>query len=315
MVKKNIIDIVSFATPCSFEQNHLIKDLLQKNGFEYNFFNEEKVSVKEVSDNFFALDDVISRFVNFQMSVNNPYSKILWCNRGGYGSADILPFIYQMPKPQFKKTLIGFSDIVSVASYLQQKWGWRVICAPVLLQIVLNKVSVESTQNIFNLLNRKNHQLEYNLKLLSGQGGEIKDGVIVGGCLSVLCGNLATKNQINWHNKILFLEDEGEDGERLDRYFTQIAYIINEKKIFPQAILLGNFTMKNEFGNPQFAKIEIAIQRFCQKLKNINIWQETTGSLGHSWQQVPLILGVKTQIFIEELSKAKLITKINKNLI
>lgn len=315
MVKNNIIDIVSFASPCSFEHNQLIKDLLQKNGFEYNFFNEDKVSVKTLPNNFFALDDAVQRFINFQMSVNNPHSQILWCNRGGYGSADILPFIYQMPKPQLKKTLIGFSDIVSVATYVQQKWGWRVICAPVLLQIILNKVSHESAQGIFNLLNHQVAKLEYDLKLLSGRERKIDDGIIVGGCLSVLCGNLATQNQINWRNKILFLEDEGEDGERLDRYFTQIAYLMNEKKIFPQAILLGNFSMKNEFGVPQTSKVEIAIQRFCNKLKDVDIWQETSGSLGHSWQQAPLILGTKTQISISGLSKAKLITKINKNLI
>jgi hypothetical protein len=37
---KNIVDIASIATPCTFEENDLIKKILVKNNFEVNFFNE-----------------------------------------------------------------------------------------------------------------------------------------------------------------------------------------------------------------------------------------------------------------------------------
>lgn len=91
-----------------------------------------------------------------------------------------------------------------------------------------NKVSAQSQQIIFDLIHKKITELNYDLKLLKGVASDV-EAEIVGGCVSVLAGNYATKNQLNWRNKILFLEDEGEDGERLDRYFTQIAFMINEK--------------------------------------------------------------------------------------
>ena len=73
-----------------------------------------------------------------------------------------------MPKPKTKKILIGFSDIVSVATFVQQNWGWKVICAPMLAQILKNKVSVQSQQLIFDLINEKIDELNYDLKLLKG---------------------------------------------------------------------------------------------------------------------------------------------------
>ena len=57
-----------------------------------------------------------------------------------------------MPKPKNKKILIGFSDIVSIATFVQQNWGWKVICAPMLSQILKNKVSAQSQQIIFDLI-------------------------------------------------------------------------------------------------------------------------------------------------------------------
>jgi muramoyltetrapeptide carboxypeptidase len=303
---KNIIDIASIATPCTLEENDLIKKILIKNNFEVNFFNENKVSINQPQNHHFASIEPYQRFLNFKEACENINSKIIWCNRGGYGSADILPYLYQMPKPKNKKILIGFSDIVSIASFVQKNWGWKVVCAPMLSQILKDKVSVQSQQIIFDLINGKIAELNYDLKLLKGAPSQV-ESEIVGGCVSVLAGNYATKNQLDWRNKILFLEDEGEDGERLERYFTQIAFMLNEKKSQPQAILLGNFLEGNEFGNPQSQKINLAIQKFCDKINNITIWQETSNSLGHSFNQKPLILGIKSKI----LTNGKISQKIN----
>ena len=51
---KNIIDIASIATPCTLEENDLIKKILVKNNFEVNFFNENKVSINQPQNHHFA---------------------------------------------------------------------------------------------------------------------------------------------------------------------------------------------------------------------------------------------------------------------
>lgn len=304
----NNIDIISTSTACSFNDNEEIKKILIKKNFNPNFFNQKNVSHEFLSDNFFANCDAQERYLNFKQACENPHSKIIWCNRGGYGSADILPFLYQMPKPKIDKILIGFSDVAVIANYVVQNWGWKVLCAPMLYQILKNKVSHLAQEKVFDLVSGKIDELNYDVKLLKGDMINL-EAEIVGGCVSVLSSNYATKNQLEWHDKILFLEDEGEDGERLERYFTQIAFMINEGKSKPRAILLGNFLENNEFGSVNHQKITIAIKRFCEKIDNIPIWQEVSNSLGHSYNQQPLILGLKSQI----TSNQKLVQKINLN--
>ncbi len=305
-IKNNqVIDVISPATACSFAEMGKIKFFLKEKNLNANFFDEEKLTLATTADHEFPSFSAKARFEQFKKAIENPNSKIIWCTRGGYGSAELLPFLYKMPKPKNKKILIGFSDISSLNNFLIEKWNWQIISAPVLIQLALEKVSKESENAIFDLLEQKNSTLKYQVKLLTEVkksifSKNIIKGDIVGGCISVLSGNFATKNQINWKNKILFLEDEGEDGERLDRYFQQIFTIMLEQKNFPKAILLGNFLEANPHGTPKAKNIEIAIERLVKRVTenkiNLPIFQEISGCLGHSKNMLPLVLGKEAVI-------------------
>ena len=124
--------------------------------------------------------------------------------------------------------------------------------------------------------------------------------MVSGGCISVLAGQFGTKNQIDWADKILFLEDEGEDGERLDRYFSQLIQIMRESKKYPQAILLGNFLQANPHGTPKAKNITMAIEKFAANLLEENLavalFEEKTKCLGHSKDMLPLVLGGMAEI-------------------
>lgn len=139
-----------------------------------------------------------------QHAIENTQSQIIWCARGGYGSADLLPFLHQMPKPPQPKIFIGFSDLVSVTSFLQEQWGWTILCAPMLGQMALQSVSHQASQAIVDLLFGKTDALLYDLDLLHHVHFSTIHGEIVGGCISVLAGHFGTENQINWQDKILF---------------------------------------------------------------------------------------------------------------
>src|SRR5262249_49616732 len=105
---------------------------------------------------------------------------------------------------------------------------------------------------------------------------------------------------INFAEKILFLEDEGEDGERLDRYFRQIIEVILKTKKLPSAILLGNFTQPNPHGNPQEKNVKIAIQKLIERIEEtklkIPVFIAKDKNLGHASNMRPLMLGSKSTI-------------------
>ncbi len=289
--KNDIVDIISPGTACTKAEINKIEEFIHKIGLLPNVFFGDETTLKKPTNHEFPSFDAKIRFAQFKSAVENPDSKIIWCARGGYGSIDLVPFLKKMPKPKTKKIFIGFSDISSLNKILIEDWEWEVITAPVLSQIALNKVSPKSTKAITDLVFGKTKKLEY--KLLTPNSLPLTP--IIGGCLSVLAGSFGTKNEINWKNKILFLEDEGEDGERLDRYFTQLVMIMNEKKSFPKAVLLGNFLQANPHGTPKAKNIEMAINKFAQKL-NIPLLIEKNKILGHSQNMMPLILGRDAEI-------------------
>lgn len=300
--KGDIVDIISPATACTKEEITKIKNFVEEIGLIPRVINENLVLKKPVSHEFPSFS-AIDRFKEIKQAFENEESKIIWCARGGYGSAEILPFLEKMLKPKNQKIFIGFSDIVSITTFMERKWHYPSISAPVLAQIALNKVSEKSKKAILNLVFGKTKEIKYNLSQMGLDPLVFKMGsnfILTGGCISVLAGNFGTKNQIDFENKILFLEDEGEDGERLDRYFNQILAIMIESKKYPKAILLGNFLESNPHGTPKAKNIDIAITRFITKISQNNlkipVFKEKTNCLGHSKNMMPLLIGCKTSI-------------------
>lgn len=292
MLKKNdIVDIVSPGTTCSFEEIQKIKDYVEKIGLTPRVFLEKATTLKKPVDHEFASIAAEIRFEQLKKSIESD-AKIIWCTRGGYGSAEILPFLAKMKKPKKQKIFIGFSDISALNIFLIKEWNWEIISAPMLIQLALGKVSQSSEKAILDLIFGRIKKLEY---FITGPKLALS-AKVVGGCISVISSQFGTKNQIEWDKKILFLEDEGEDGERLDRYFYQVATIIDEQKKFPAAIVLGNFLEANPHGTPKANNIRIAIKRFSEKLNNIPIFQEKSNCLGHSKNMMPLILGKEAKI-------------------
>jgi len=318
LVKNDVVDVVSCGTACDLQEFVKIKNFIKKIGLKPQIFLEKELSLSKPTTHEFASFAPEMRFEQFKNAVNSD-SKIIWCARGGYGSAEILPFLEKMPKPKTQKIFIGFSDISTLNNFLIEKWNWQVVSSPMLAQIVLGKVSPKSIAAICDFIFGKKTQLKYSLKLLSGDLKNALEAKITGGCLSVLAAQFGTKNQLNWQDKILFLEDEGESGERLDRYFNQLIEIFLETKILPKAIILGNFLQANPHGTPSAKNVKIALAKFAEKLSekfsyklsekldekvsekkiNIALFEEKTKCLGHSKNMLPLVLGAKAKISVD----------------
>jgi muramoyltetrapeptide carboxypeptidase len=298
----DIVDIIAPASPITKSELKKIKIFLTKNGLIPRFFLEEKMLLEKKPANLFSTFSAKDRFEQFALALENKDSKAIWCARGGYGSADILPFLQERKITQ-SKMFIGFSDITSLIIFLMQKWGWKVIYAPMLTQLAFEKVSQKSKNAIFDLIFGKRKELKY--ALVSKNISFYDDGnclQLIGGCLSVIASHFGTKNQIDWRNKILFLEDIDETGEKLDRYFSQVVKIILETKIYPKVILLGSFKqglLSDLQKDKNVAKnIDLAIKNFCNNLQKISIpvFQEKSNCLGHSKDMLPLIIGEKVKI-------------------
>jgi len=307
--KGDLVDIICPASPISLADVKKIKAFLKKNNLRSRILLENDCVTKNKEKNLFSKIDKIIRTKQLIEAIKNKESKVIWCARGGYGSYDLIPSLIKEKKHIQNKIFIGFSDITSLQIFFSEKWQWQeMIYGPMLTQLAFNKVSKESQNDIFDLLFSKKN-LSYSIRPLNkiAQENFKVNATLVGGCLSVLCSSFSTNYEINFHNKILFLEDIEESGEKIDRYFSQILQIIIDKNMPPKAIILGNF-IQNVTKKQKKKDIELAISKLVEKVNfyklNIAIYQDKSMVLGHSFNIKPIIIGYKTQI-----EKNKLIQK------
>lgn len=304
MLKKgSVIDII-FPSTCATKTEIIqLKNYIKSIGFTPRILFEKETTPRKNENCKLPSYSSQARFKQLYEALKNSDSKLVWCARGGYGTADILPYLAKAAPIKQNKAFIGFSDLTSVTNFLQQNWGWQVLCAPMAMQIVNKSVAKSSETEILQILFGKKTKLQYRLKPLNQHNSEI-NAKIIGGCVSVFCANFGTEFEINFADKILFLEDIDETGEKLDRYFCQIIQHILKTKKPPKAILLGEFTrdikdktLKNN--------INLAIKKLLERIAEHNLRIPVFQSLeplGHSEKMRSLPLGTKATINLGKLN-------------
>lgn len=298
--KGDLVDIISPASSITKHEFENIEKFLHSQGLCTRFHMAKELLLEKKPSSHIPAFSAKKRFEQLRFALENKESKAVWCVRGGYGSADIIPFLQTLPKIAQTKMFIGFSDITSLAIFLNQQWNFEIIYAPMLNQLAKNQLSSASKRKILQFIFGKKPQLNYNISAQNNcKNAKNITAEIVGGCLSVAASHFATKNQIDWQNKILFLEDIDESGERLDRYFCQIVEVIKSTKSYPKAILLGNFyfqiTSRNKKKNIALANAKL-IKRLHEASIDIPIFVENSHCLGHAKNMMPLIIGRAAQI-------------------
>jgi len=291
--KGDIVDIIFPSNRPKFKALKLIKEYIESLRLIPRIFEEEKLTTN--GDGFLICSNELKLNQLYKaLSAND--SKLVWCWDGGYGSGELIQELQKKKKIKQNKLFIGYSDETFVGTFLQQKWDWETLYAPMLACIIVKK---KSDKNLLDILFQRKNKLKLKLKILNNFTiKKLIKSKIIGGCLSILLSSFGTKNQIKCKNKILFLEDIGECNFRLTRKFNQIAdYIIDNKQI-PKAILLGDFTSSNSNQGSQEKEFKKTIAKFNKKLNQykINIPILHSKNLGHTQNMFPLVLGKTIEI-------------------
>lgn len=150
--------------------------------------------------------------------------KAIICMRGGYGASRIIDRLDWDLIKENPKILAGYSDITVLVNNLYKIGGFpsfHGLTGSYLGDPEKDKLSIE---DFFNKLTNN-----YKDKLLSYPGVELKaltegiaEGVLVGGNLSLIDTLNGTPYEVDFTDKIVFIEDVGEDPYRIDRYFSAL---------------------------------------------------------------------------------------------
>ena len=161
--KGDLVDVVSPASSITKSELAAIKLFLEANGLRARFHMASGLLLEEKQSYSFPSFSAKKRFEQLKFALENKESQAVWCVRGGYGSADLIPLLQVAKKIPQNKIFIGFSDITSLGIFLQQNWNWKIIYGPMLIQIAFDKVSAASKKAIIDFIFGKKPVLKYNL--------------------------------------------------------------------------------------------------------------------------------------------------------
>ncbi|MBX9767442.1 MAG: LD-carboxypeptidase [Bdellovibrionales bacterium] len=247
----DLIDVISPASPCSREEILASQEFLREQGFQFRFPKSPK------KHPYFAGSDE-ARAKDLVRALIDPKSQAVWCLRGGYGAARILDAVVKLPRPRQTKLFIGLSDITALHVFLNQKWGWSTLHAPVLARMGMRRGSEKETKELMSVLRGTQNQIVHRLVPMNAKAKAHKTsakGVVRGGNLTVLQSLVGTKVHPHFKGCFVFLEDVGERGYRLDRTLHHLvaAGVFDGIK----GIILGDFIGGDEPSGKNFVKLSL----------------------------------------------------------
>lgn len=210
-------------------------------------------------------DDDVVRFEDLKRAIHAPDSKVIWCLRGGYGSARLLPYLKKMKKPNNKKLLIGYSDITALHLFVNEHFGWESAHAPTISTFSDKTFDKNCLEELKNVLFKKIKKLQFSLEPLNekavAQKGKI-EGKMTGGNLAVVTSLVGTKFAMKAKNKIVMLEDVNEKGYRVDRMLTQLTMASQFNGV--KAIVFGDYNFSTNNSDDHF--VDYALTRFAEAI-------------------------------------------------
>jgi muramoyltetrapeptide carboxypeptidase len=173
--------------------------------------------------------------------------KAILCARGGYGCNYLLPHLDLELIRANPKILAGCSDVTTLLTYLCDAAGLVTFHAPMVAGDFARPDGMdESSWNAavaFDQSYRRDFGAADGIQVLKQGSGE---GVLYGGCLSLLVASLGTPYEIQTDETILFLEDRAERPYRIDRMLMQLKLAGKFDAI--RGIVFGEMIDCNEAG-------------------------------------------------------------------
>lgn len=226
----------------------------------------------------------------------DPKVDAIWCLRGGYGTARLLPLLdYKLIK-KHPKIILGYSDITALLNAIHQCTGLITFHGPIAgaALTAYSRRSFETTlmqSQPSKIPSTGQHQLNVLSKSKSATSAQI-----LGGNLSLVAALCGTDKQIDYKAKILFLEDIGERPYRIDRMLTQVHQAIPFDKA--KAILLGQF--QDCAARPDSASLSLE-EVFKMHFSRLDIPVLRGYDIGHVDDQCIIPIGAEISISSSQL--------------
>jgi muramoyltetrapeptide carboxypeptidase len=217
------------------------------------------------------------------------------CARGGYGANYLLPTVDIARIAAHPKIFVGYSDITSLLTWLSDKAGFVTFHGP----MVAKDFALADGVDIASLRAALTGVAEWRLSDDSASAVRplvegIAEGVLYGGCLSMLAASLGTPYEIRTDGTILFIEDVATKPFQIDRMLMQLK--LAGKFAGVRGIIVGEMLDCHQNKEQDYTLEEVMLR----VVGDLGVPVACGLRSGHvSRQNITLPLGVKVSLRVE----------------
>lgn len=237
------------------------------------------------------------RLKDMNWALNDSEISAIWASRGGYGCQHLIQGLNLKEFIKNPKWYIGYSDNTVIQSFLLKK-GFASIHAQTIKTSSFG-VTEESYDLIFDILKGKSPKYSLESNRFNKKGNI--EGELIGGNLALIYALLGSKYSFDFKDKILFIEDIGENFYALDRMMMSLELAGVFTKI--KGIIVGGMTnMGDEKDNKQYEESfdEFANQLISDRISKYNFPVVFNFPNGHIKDNRPLIIGSQVKIKVND---------------
>jgi len=221
-------------------------------------------------------------------ALEDPGCKAIFFARGGYGSIRILTREMKFRKSVQPKILLGCSDITTLHLYFQRMHRWVVFHGPM--------ASGDFARGHVHTDSLKHALLQTSPYMLAPGGVEVlqageAEGLLTGGCLTLLESAIGTDWEPDWTDSILFLEDVSAKPYQIDRMLTHLRILRKFDRV--RAFLFGEMKDCVQVENQGYTLQEVILDVLGDLKKPIFFGFPSGHVSGLNWT---LPLGVRSRI-------------------
>ncbi len=240
------------------------------------------------------------RISDLNQAFNDPDISAIWASRGGYGCQHLLRHLKLSAFKKNPKWYIGYSDNTVIQSFLMKN-GFASIHGQTIKTSSFG-VSAESYSKIFDLL--KGQLPTYELDDHDYNVAQNIEGELVGGNLALIYALLGSPYSFDFKDKILFIEDIGENFYALDRMLISLDLAGVFRKI-KGLVVGGMINMGDEKENKFYEESfdPMAYQIVKQRISKYQFPVVFGFPNGHIFENLPLVIGGRLSIKFEEKVK------------
>ena len=288
-------DKIAIISPAgSVEPSQLEKgiEMIKSKGFE-PILGEHLYTKFSNGYNYAGTED--QRLKDINWALNDSEISAIWASRGGYGCQHLLHGLNLKEFSKNPKWHIGYSDNTVIQSFLLKK-GFASIHAQTIKTSSFG-VTEESYDLIFDILKGKSPKYSLESNQFNKKGNV--EGELIGGNLALIYALLGTKYSFAFKDKILFIEDIGENFYALDRMMMSLELAGVFTKI--KGLIVGGMTnMGDEKENKQYEESfdDFANKLISDRISKYNFPVVFDFPNGHIKDNRPLIIGGEVSLKI-----------------